>query len=128
MALGVIQIQVDYDGDNPYRTYVEIIVDLENFFNDFDKIVTYNVIIHDPNFKIGYFKNETFDEYYTRFIIKIGPLTYILDAQKIFLIKRNLNKRLIFKILDDISKTFHKFVLIIRRVNMALTITKKNKS
>jgi hypothetical protein len=74
-----------------------MIVDLENFFSDFDKIATYNTIIYDPNFKIGYFKNETFDEYYARFIIKIGLLIYISDTQKIFLIKRNLNKRLTFQ-------------------------------
>jgi hypothetical protein len=79
MALGVIQTRVNYDGDNFYRTYAEIIVDLENFFSDFDKIITYNAIIYDPNFKIGYFKNETFDEYYARFIIRIGLLTYMSD-------------------------------------------------
>jgi hypothetical protein len=57
-----------------------MIVDLKNFFGDFDEIVIYDAIIHDPNFKMGYFKSETFDEYYTRFIIKIGLLIYMLDA------------------------------------------------
>jgi hypothetical protein len=47
------------------------------------------------------------------------------DTQKIFLIKRNLDKRLAFKILGDIFKTFHKFVLIVRRVDIALIITEK---
>jgi hypothetical protein len=56
-----------------------MIVDLKNFFGDFDKIVTYDVIIHDPNFKMGYSKSETFDEYHARFIIRIGLLTYMLD-------------------------------------------------
>ena len=121
----MIQIRANYDGDNFYRTHAEIIVDLENFFGDFDEIVIYNVIIHDPNFKMGYFKNETFDEYYARFIIRIGLLTYISDIQKIFLMKRNLNKRFTFKILGDIFKTFYKFVLMVRRINMALTVTEK---
>lgn len=98
---------------------------MKNFFSDFDKIVTHNIIIHDLNFKINYFKNEIFDEYYARFITKIGLLIYISNAQKIFLIKRNLDKRFTFKILGDIFKTFHEFVLIIRRINIALIITEK---
>lgn len=80
VALGVVQIRADYDGDNFYNTHVEMIVDLENFFGDFDKIVIYNVIIHDSNFKMGYSKNEIFDEYHTRFITGIGLLTYMLDV------------------------------------------------
>jgi hypothetical protein len=39
--------------------------------------------------------------------------------------KRNLDKRLIFKILGDTFKTFYEFVLMVRRVNMALTVTEK---
>jgi hypothetical protein len=74
---------------------------------------------------MNYFKNETFDEYYARFITKIGPLIYISNAQKISLIKRNLDKRFTFKILSDTFKTFHKFVSIIRRINITLTITEK---
>jgi hypothetical protein len=125
MALGVIQTRADYDGDNSYRIHAEIIIDLENFFSNFDEIATHNAIIHDLNFKIGYSKSETFDEYYARFITGIGLLTYISDAQKISLMKRNLDKRLTFKILGDIFKTFHKFVSMVRRVNITLTIMKK---
>lgn len=79
VTLGVVQTRADHDGDNSYNTHAEIIIDLENFFGDFDKITIYNVIIHDPNFKMGYSKNKTFDEYHIRFIIRIGLLTYMLD-------------------------------------------------
>ena len=73
-------------------------------FGEFDKIISSDAKIHDPNFKMGAInKDEIFDIFYNRFYAKVASLNYN-NNQKISLIKRNFFDKLVYKIVDGTVK------------------------
>ena len=54
-----------------------MITDLHYIFREFDKVISSDAKIHDPNFKINAVnKDEIFDTFYTRFCAGVAPLNY----------------------------------------------------
>ena len=79
-----------------------MITDLHYIFEEFNKVISSDAKIHDPNFKMGAVnKNKTFDTFYIRFCAEVVFFNYN-DDQKISLIKRNLFDKLAYKIIDGI--------------------------
>ena len=73
----MIKTRAKPKSDNPYLYADEVISDLDNHFGTYDRVAEANAKLQDPKFGMGVRdKNETFEEFYTRFDSTITPLDY----------------------------------------------------
>ncbi len=79
-------------------------------FGEFDKVISSDAKVYDPNFKMGTVnKDEIFDVFYTRFCVRVVFFNYN-DDQNISFMKRNLLDKLVYKVVDDIvERLFSQF-------------------
>ena len=90
----IIKIYSNINYHNLYSITEEIIIEVNNIFEIYDKIVKSNMKFHIINFAIGVKnKKKSFKNFYIRFSVAIVLLDY-LDIFKIFNLKRLINTRL----------------------------------
>ena len=85
--------------------------DLHNIFGEYNEFIKVDAMLYNLKFRMGIYKrDETFDEFYARFIITISPLG-LSDAYKILNLKRIVSTRIRYKLVDGITyNTFSDFV------------------
>ncbi len=77
MVFNVIKTRVDPTSSDLYTYIQKMIIDFHYIFREFDKVISSDAKIYDPNFKIDTInKDETFDIFYTRFYAKITLFNY----------------------------------------------------
>ena len=63
----ILKIKVNSINDDFYVILNEMIEELYSMFNEYDKLIKYDIKLHNPAFAIGmgFKKNKIFDEFYT---------------------------------------------------------------
>ena len=90
-------------------------------FDDFDKLIKCDVKLHNLAMIIKFIKNETFDEFYTRFSIIITSLNYI-ESHKIVILKRLITLKLHLQILNEITFTYNQYIKRLRRCDQNMRL------
>ena len=104
-AFEIIKAKANITSANTYLTSSKIIQDLDNIFDEFDKVVKSNAFLHDPKFGMAIANpKETFDEFFARFTSAIAPLEFT-DCYKISNLQKTFIKYFCFKIVDDTTYT-----------------------
>lgn len=107
-AFNVIKARANPKYEKAYTTADEAVQDLENMFGEYDKEAKAEAQLHDTKFKMGGTnKNESFDEFLARFT-SVVTLLDLTDTQIISNLKRCLNDRIRYKVLDGTSYTTSK--------------------
>ena len=91
-----------------------MIAELYNIFNDYDKIIKYDIKLY--NFIIIIKKSEFFNKFYIRFSVIIVLLSYN-KIYKIFNLKRFIIIKLRFKIVDFILLSYRYFIKYLRKID-----------
>ena len=121
-AFDVIKTKANMKSANPYQTADEVVKDLDNHFGTYDKIAEANAKLQDPKFGMGMTdKNETFEQFYTRFTSTIAPLDYS-EAVKINDLTRFVTSRLQYRLTGMKYKSFRDLVEFLRGLDMDLRI------
>ena len=95
LTWNIIEHRVDYDSSHSYEFIDELINDLKNVCEDFDKMNSaYNELFDDKFFMKFKNKDEIFDQYLSRFNNLMTSLD-LNDVLKINQLFRTINKRLI---------------------------------
>ena len=113
----IIEHRVDYDSAYSYEFIDELISDLKNLCENFDKVDNvYNELFDDKFFMRFKNKNEIFEQYLNRFNNLMTSLN-LIETLKINQLFRTIIKRLI-NVVNHLSKckNYHKFVREIRTI------------
>lgn len=103
----VIKAKTNLSYANTSLFVFEMIQDLENIFDEFDKVAKLDAFLYDLKFGMAITNlKETFNEYFARFILAIMPLDFI-DQYKVSNIPQILSKKLRFKM--AVSTTYNLF-------------------
>ena len=100
----ILKIRINPINNDLYVILKEIIKELYNIFNKYNKFIKYNIELHNLAFVINMKfkrKNKIFDKFYIRFSIIITLLNYN-EIYKIFILKRLIILKLRFQIINDI--------------------------
>lgn len=118
----MIKTRANFKYFNPYKTAEEAIEELDNHFGIYDKITKANAELQDPKFAMGVVnKNETFEEFYTRFTSTIAPLK-LSEAVRIINLTRLLTTRLRYRLTGMVYKNFRDIVEFVRKLDMDLRL------
>ena len=104
----IIKIRANSNNLNFYFIAKKIVEDLNNIFDIFDKIVKSDIKFYDPKFEIR-IKNLKifFNKFFVRFILIIVSLKFN-EFYKISNLKRTINYRFRYKIVDKIIFTLYR--------------------
>lgn len=107
---------------NPYVTPEEVLQDLNNMFGEFDPYGTADATLHDPDFKMK--KNETFDEFLTRYTSIIAPLQ-LREQQQISHLTRTITPRLRWHTISTKPTSFQTYVQLLRQCDLNIRLADK---
>ena len=103
----------------------KIIVELNIIFKIYNKIIKFDIEFHNFNFEIRVKnKKKSFEFFYIRFNATITSLNY-LNILKIFNLKRLINIRLKYRILNKNFNIFRDFVTRLRYIIINFEIINK---
>ena len=117
LTWNIIEHRVDYDNSHSYESIDELINDLKNVCENFDKMNNaYNELFDDKFFMKFKNKNEIFDQYLSRFNNLITSLN-LNDVLKVNQLFKIINKRLINAITHLFEcKNYRTFVKKVRTI------------
>jgi hypothetical protein len=108
----MIKIRADLYRNDLYLIVEKIIKNLENIFGEYDKMANCDIKVYNLKFQMGIVNiKEIFDEFYTHFLFAVVLLDYS-DIHKIFLLKRNLNNRFRYKLVDGFKINLYKKLIL----------------
>ena len=115
-AFNIVKGRADPRSGFPYETSDEAMQDLTNVFGEQDPYGKANAELHSQAFRMGY-KNpkETFPEFYARFVTVTSNLR-MSDRDKIESLKRNLSRRLLFKVSGILTESFQAYAICVRKI------------
>jgi hypothetical protein len=125
-AYEIVKSRAELGSLNPFTTVVQITDLLDSVYRVFDPVAEADAKVHDPSFRMcSTNKNETFDEYYARYLAPTVILNYS-DTQNISCMKRNLTDRLRLKLADGTKYTvFEELVTRCRQMSLDLAVADK---
>lgn len=125
-AFVVVQNRASHKSEDPYPTLEDMFEDLDQAFGNINEEEINEETLHGANFQMGVAKkNETLDEFITRFRKTIRPLTKSMTQKQLAAaFRRNLSKRLQGRLADGTTyNTLAEIITKVKKINVQLIAT-----
>jgi len=125
-AFLVVQNRASHMSEDPYPTLEDMFEDLDQAFGNINEEEINEETLHSTNFQMGVAKkNETLDEFITRFRKTIRPLTKSMTQKQLAAaFRRNLIKRLQDRLADGTTyNTLAEIITKVKKINVQLIAT-----
>ena len=107
IAFDVFKVRANLTNNDLYVISKDIIEELYNIFNEYDKLTKCDIKLYNPLFamRMRFKKNKIFDKFYIRFSTIITLLNYN-EIYKISILKRFIIIKLRLQTLNDIISSY----------------------
>ena len=123
IAFDILKIRINPINNDFYVILKEIIKELYNIFEKYNKLIKCDIELYNLIFiiKINFKKNKIFDKFYTRFLITVISLNYS-EIYKISILKRFIIIKLRLQTLNDTIFLYRQYIKRLKRYNQNLRL------